>query len=288
MKLALVLPLAAALACSRGARSIHVTSISVSNGAAESLHEAGLDEGAIEGSAREALRGAGFQVGRGSNAHRARVDVPSVRLAPPAAAGGSARVEITMEIELAPEEPGKAVPVRETGTASAALLGSDPRGAWLAASADASRRAAEGLAIAFEEEAKAVDALVADLGSKDSRVRDHAIRVLADRKSTVAVPALIARLRDDDPRIAHRAIGALAQIGDERAVAPLIDVSRNGDSVLAGRIARIIGDIGGAEAEGYLLTIASGHPDPRVRRAAREALADMGTRTDKARMAARK
>ncbi len=288
MKLALVLPLAAALACSRGARSIHVSSISVSDGAAASLHEVGLDEAAVERAAREALRGAGFRLGEGSRAHSARIDVPSVRLAPPAEASGAARVEMTIEIELAPAEPGKGLPVRETGTASAALLGTNPRGAWVAASGDASRRAAEGLAIAFDEESKAEPALIADVASKDSRVRDHAIRVLADRRSTAAVPALIARLRDDDPRIAHRAIGALAQIGDERAVAPLIDLSRNGDSVLAGRIARIIGDIGGAEAEGYLLTISSGHPDPRVRRAAREALAEMGTRADKARMAARK
>ncbi len=289
VRLALVLALAAALACSGGVKSVHVTSIVLADGAAPGpLREAGLDDAAIEGAVREALLGAGFRFGEGSRAHRARVDVPSVRLAPPVAAGTSARVEMSVQIELAPAELGKGVPVRETGTAAAALKGGDPRAAWLSAVAEASRHAADGLAIAFAEESKPVEALVSDLGSRDWRVRDHAIRVLADRKSTAAVPALLDRLKDEDARIVHRAVGALAQIGDERAVAPLIDLSRSGDGALAARIARIIGDIGGAEAEGYLLTISSGHPDPRVRRAAREALADMGTRVQKARVAARK
>jgi hypothetical protein len=289
VRLALVLPLAAALACSRGAGSVHVTSIGLAGGTAPGpLREAGLDDAAIEGAVREALRDAGFRLGEGSGAHHARIDVPSVRLAPPVAPSGLARVEISVEIELSPAEPGKGLPLRETGTASSPLQGTDPRRAWLSAVAEASRHAAEGLAVAFMEESKTVEALVSDLASKDARVRDHAIRVLADRKSTAAVPALLERLKDPDPRIVHRAVGALAQIGDERAVAPLIDLSRDGDAAIAARVARIIGDIGGAEAEGYLLTIASGHPEPRVRRAAREALAEMGARAQKARMAVRK
>jgi len=48
-------------------------------------------------------------------------------------------------------------------------------------------------------------------------------------------------------------------------------------------VARIIGDIGGREAEGYLLTVEAGHPDSRVRRAAREALGEMRARAREAR-----
>ncbi len=284
-----MLTVVAALACSRGAGSVHVTSVGLADGAAAGpLREAGIDDPAIQSAVRAALRDAGFRIGDGARPHRARVAVPSVELAPPSAAGAPARIEISVEIELAPVELGVGVPARESGTATATLRAGSPREATLAAFAEASRRAAEGLAVAFAEEAKPVQALVADLASRDARVRDHAIRTLGDRKSTAAVPALVERLKDDDPRIVHRVIGALSQIGDERAVAPLIDLSRGGDAAMAARVARIIGDIGGAEAEGYLLTIASGHPDGRVRRAAREALAEMGTRSEQSRMAARK
>ena len=60
---------------------------------------------------------------------------------------------------------------------------------------------------------------------------------------------------------------------------PLIDYSRrNDDGAHTARFARIIGDIGGNEARGYLLTLESGHMDPRVRAAAREALQDLEQR----------
>jgi HEAT repeat protein len=187
-----------------------------------------------------------------------------------------------VEVLLAPAAPGTGgEAVREIGTAFASLGGAPPAEAWRAALRQASRRAAEGLALAFAEEAKSPEKIIADLDSKDPRVRDHAVRVLADRKSSVAVPALIARLRDDDPRIVQRAVGALAQIGDERAVGPLIDLSRGGDAALTARLARLIADIGGAEAEGYLLTVEAGHADPLVRRAAREGLGEMRARAER-------
>ena len=47
---------------------------------------------------------------------------------------------------------------------------------------------------------------------------------------------------------------------------------------LVARVARVVGDIGGEEAQGYLLTLEAGHPDPRVRFAAREALGELATR----------
>jgi HEAT repeat protein len=86
----------------------------------------------------------------------------------------------------------------------------------------------------------------------------------------------------------HRIVAALAQIGDERAVGPLIDLSRGSDAAVTARLARFIGDIGGAEAEGYLLTLASGHSDARVRDAARKALDDLGARAQEAALAAGK
>jgi HEAT repeat protein len=202
--------------------------------------------------------------------------------------GGPPRAETAVEIALLPEARG--APRRsELATASVPLSpGVLPREAWLAAVAEAARRAAEGLALAVAAEEKPAAALVADLGAEDGRVREHAIRVAGERKLHEAVPVLLARLREEEGRLAHRVVAALAQIGDERAVGPLIDVSGSGDAALAARLARFIGDIGGAEAEGYLLTLASGHGDPRVRAAALEALEDMSARAKEAALAARK
>lgn len=290
MRILLALALAALAACSRGPGSIHVRSVRVADGAVTpALREAGIDEPALDDAAVAALRGVGFTLGEGSRPYVAEVSVASVRLAPPNASGGAPRVEISVELSLAPAQPGQGGTARETGTAAAPLTGGDPAAASRSALVQAARRAAESLMLAFAEEGKTVEAVIADLESKDPRVRDHAVRVLADRHATAAVPALIARLKDDDPRIVQRAVGALAQIGDPRAVGPLIDVSRNGDGSVAARVARLIGDIGGPEAEGYLLTIEAGHPDPRVRKAAREALSEMRARAEQgAALSARK
>lgn len=284
MRSSLALAVALLAACSRGGPgAIHVSAVQVEGGSlALPLREAGIDESALDGAARAALASAGFASGEGRRSYRAEVNVVSVQLAPPNASGGPPRVEISVEIALSPVGKADGGQAREIGTASAPLGGADPGTAWRAALTQAAQRAADGLVIAFAEEEKSLDKVIADLESKDARVRDHAVRVLADRRSPAAVPGLIARLRDGDPKIAHRAVGALAQIGDERAVEPLIELSRTADPPLVGRIARLIGDIGGAEAEGYLLTLEAGHPDPRVRRAAREALGEMRARAAQA------
>jgi hypothetical protein len=282
------LPLALALvsfavlpACSRGPGPVYVVSVRVADGAVTPpLREAGLDEAALDDAAHAALREAGFRLGEGARPYRAELSVASVRLAPPNASGGVPRLEVSIELALSPAKPGEGGAIRETGRAAASLEGGDPAAVSRTALADATRRAAESLMLAFAEEAKPVAKLIADLDSKDARLRDHAVRALADRRSAEAVPALIARLKDEDPNVVHRAVGALAQIGDARAVGPLIDLSRGGDVALAARVARIIGDIGGAEAEGYLLTVESGHPDAHVRKAARDALAEMRSRAE--------
>jgi len=263
-------------ACSRGAAPIHVASVRVADGAlAEPLREAGLDVPGLEAAARAGLAEAGFKLGEGKRATRARVDVLAVRFVPPDPRVGAPRVEVAVEIELAPVDAQGPSGAREVATGTAPLGAGGPGGAARDALAVAARRAAEALAIGYSAEAKPIDRLIAELDAPDARVRDQAVRVLADRKSSAAVPALIERLRDDDPDVVSRAIGALAQIGDPRAVEPLIEVSYDADPGFTGRVARIIGDIGGPDAEGYLLTLESGHPDAGVRRSAGEALAEL-------------
>jgi hypothetical protein len=246
------------------------------------LGEAGLDQGALELAARQALSGAGFRLGSGARPYSAQLEVTDVRLAPRISERGATRVEVTVEFELSPVPGGAGTPSHESGVASVSLEGQTPREAWLAAFAGAARRASEALAIGFTEEGKSVARLVEDLASKDPRVRDHAVRVLAERRAREAVPALLERLRDEDGAVVLRVVGALAQIGDPRAVPPLIELASGPDGALAARLVRLIGDIGGEEAEGYLLTVEAAHRDPRVRKAAREALADMRARAEEA------
>jgi hypothetical protein len=117
--------------------------------------------------------------------------------------------------------------------------------------------------------------LIADLDAKDPRVRDYAIRVLADRRSPAAVPQLIARLSDPNPDVARRAAGALITIGDRRAVGPLIETTRKRRPEDVGPILYAIASLGGPEAEAYLFTLESGSPDEEIRRAAKGAYADL-------------
>jgi hypothetical protein len=272
---ALILLGCGGLACGRG--PVHVASLRASAGAHdEALRAVGLDRAALAAAATAGLTAAGFRMGEGKRAYRARLGVTSVRRRP--ADDGSARVEITVDLELTPLGA-EGEPVLETGVGAARASPRATPDAWRAALEAAAREASAGLALALSEEAKPSQELIRDLRSKDARVREHAIRVLGDRRTQEAVPALIERLGDADALLAERAAGALAQIRDPRAVGPLIDYSRrNDDGLHMARFARIIGDIGGNEARGYLETLESGHVDPRVRAAARDALQEMSDR----------
>jgi HEAT repeat protein len=119
------------------------------------------------------------------------------------------------------------------------------------------------------------DKLIADLSSPDPRVRDYAIRVLADRRSPAAVPQLIARLEDPNPDVARRAAGALIAVGDRRAVPALIEITRKRRPEDVGPILYAIGSLGGPEAEAFLFTLESGSPEEEIRRAAQGAYADL-------------
>ncbi len=242
------------------------------------IGETGIDAPALESAAGTALEATGFRRSSGPAAQVATVGIASLRVLPgtPGPKG-----EIKVEIALGPAEGGASPTRREAGVGTAPLLVgvASPMEGWRRALGEAAQGAAEALAIGARADGKTVDGLVADLSSRDERVRDQAVRVLGERRSRAAVPALVGRLRTEEPRIAMRIVGALAQIGDERAVPVLIELSRGTDAVATARLVRFIGDIGGPEAEGYLLTLESGHADPRVRRAAREALDDLAARS---------
>ena len=266
-----------ALGCEPATDAIQIDSIRVAQGAvSEPLRRAGLGDRELAAAAREALAAAGFRLGSGGRrAHRARFDVLSAHAVP--TGGGALRVELAVELELVPLH-GTGDPVREAGRVSRTFADGGAATAWQRAIAAAAQRAAQGLALAFAAEEKPREALLADLDSGDPRARAHAARVLGARRDRAAVSALVERLEDEHPDVVERAVAALARIGDRRAVPALIELSRRTDAGTAARFAHVVGDLGGDEAEGYLLTVEAGHPDPRVRRAAREALGAMEAR----------
>jgi hypothetical protein len=210
-----------------------------------------------------------------------RVDVHAVEALAGGASGGAvAHVVISVELTAGDGSPA----LRETGRA-AEPVGAEPgalRRALERAATAALERAVSAFSIQIAAEEKRTFELVEDLASAEPRVRDHAVRVLADRGDREAVPALVERLRDPDPEVAERAVGALAQLRDPRAVPALIALAHHRDGPYVANLARVVGDIGGSDARAWLLTMASGHPEEVVRGAAREALAELSVRAPQA------
>src|SRR6218665_493528 len=129
---------------------------------------------------------------------------------------------------------------------------------------------AAGLQLAAVERPDA--ALLQDLKSQDERVREFALRVLADRRNPAAEPLLIRQLQDEDVQVARQAMGALVEMKDRAAIPSLIDLVKDRETGFVQEVVFAIGEIGGAEAEAYLFTVAQGHDQPDVQAAAQQAL----------------
>jgi hypothetical protein len=115
-------------------------------------------------------------------------------------------------------------------------------------------------------------ALLQDLRSQDERIREFALRVLADRRNPAAAPLLIRQLEEDDQHLVRQAIGALAEMKSRDAVPALIDLVKDREIGFVQEVVFAIGEIGGPEAEAYLFTVAQGHDQPDVQAAAQQAL----------------
>ncbi len=120
--------------------------------------------------------------------------------------------------------------------------------------------------------------LLADLAANDGRIRDAAIRELAERKNPGAADALIERLASDDVDEVREAIGMLVELRETRAVPAIIDVARARHPSFVREVIFALSAIGGDEAEAYLYTVAQGHDQPAVREAAQEALDELSLR----------
>lgn len=147
------------------------------------------------------------------------------------------------------------------------------RAAMRAALENVLRQVTESAVLQLAALDRADDALVADLRAADSRIREFALRTLAERKHPAAAPLLIDRLKDtSDAEQVRRTIGTLAEMKAKSAVPALIDLARGRDSGFLQEIVFAVGEIGGPEAEAYLYTVAQGHDTPSVQAAAQQAL----------------
>jgi hypothetical protein len=267
------LTLALAGGCRPSERPAHVESVRVADTTLAAAGEVGLDRAGVEAAARSALAEAGFRIGPGQPAYRARVELVGLRVGPTPGRQGL-KVDVRVELELVAVE-GREPARRELGAGGEVLGADGPAGAARRAIEAAVGDAARALRVALAAEGKPVEALLADLESSDVRVRDQAVQALGERRERRAVPGLVKRLSDADRRVRDRAIGALAQIKDPAAVPALIELSRGADAAVALRLVPVVGEIGGPDAEGWLLTIEQAHPDPRVQTAATEALREL-------------
>lgn len=281
-----------ALACKPAARpgALRV-SLSVSEAGLAGKPEIGETAAQLRGELRQALEGTGRFAVREGGPVQVRIEVDRAQrvLAPapmvlPTQPSGPDRemadVAITLEMTSmgAQGDVDRLVAEGEARRPTGADDSLDPaaRHAAFDAALDAAlHEAVIALRDQVDARRKTEKELLADLASPEARVRDYAIRVLADRRSPAAVPQLIARLQDENPEVARRAAGALIAIGDRRAVVPLIEMTRKRRSEDVGPILYAIASLGGSEAEAFLFTLESGSPDEEIRRAARGAYQDL-------------
>ena len=119
--------------------------------------------------------------------------------------------------------------------------------------------------------------IIAAIGDSDEAVRLVAIQTAATRKIESAVPALIARLRapDEVGAVVVSAVGALTEMQATEATEAIIDSARRQDRTYIVPLLYALARLGGRQAQAYLFTVQSGHPDPVVKQAAREALDEL-------------
>lgn len=107
----------------------------------------------------------------------------------------------------------------------------------------------------------------------DKRERLFLVNRLGEMRALDAVDALVKLLQvEQESEVLLRLIGALAQIGDDKGVEAMIATTRLKDEGFVVQVIYAVGGIGGRMAEAFLVTLASGHPSPRVQNAARRML----------------
>lgn len=121
--------------------------------------------------------------------------------------------------------------------------------------------------------------LLKALKHENHQVRYFVVDRMGFRKSKIFLEPLLELVSQGNPdAISLRAIGALVAMDAKNAVSAIIDLSRRGSPEFIVQTIFAVAEIGGALAEGYLVTMASGHPHPGVQSAAKQALKELEIR----------
>ncbi len=136
------------------------------------------------------------------------------------------------------------------------------------------------------EAVRAVDALdrralVARLGGPEGPALEAAVDRVRDEAIVEARAALLARLGREDLELDRRlrVVGAVVPIADVAVARALVASARGQPPAYVSALVFALSRVGGREAEAYLFTVASGHPDERLRASAREALDELTRRS---------
>jgi len=263
---------AALAACNRlPAGAVAVGSIAISDANLSGVPELGLPGDRVRRELQMALEKTRHFGVREGAAGRVRLEIEAARRV----AGPEREVaDVELLVELtAPTPQGDLERTVSEGAGRA------PTGSEAGAGSEARLAAFDGaLRAALDDAARGL--AWRDLQDPDARVRDYAIRALADRRSVEVVPQLVGRLNDENPAVALRAVGALVAIGDRRAVDPLIEMTRKRPPQVVTQVLYALASLGGPTAEAFLYTLESGATDDEVRRAATDALAELRRKRD--------
>jgi hypothetical protein len=129
--------------------------------------------------------------------------------------------------------------------------------------------------------------LLTALADPDADVRRQAVRAAAFRRAHEAAPLLVKLLDDPQEDLRDMALGALADIADPAAVKAITARVKFGDVDELRKIIDPVAAMGGEEAHTFLEFVASGHEDADIRTQARTALERMDRRAVTQRSAAR-
>jgi hypothetical protein len=119
-------------------------------------------------------------------------------------------------------------------------------------------------------------ALVKMLDSASGQLLIAVIEEIGRRRLYAATSTLCEKMKQtEDTRIALSMVGALVKIGDPAAVNSIITLSDQKSPNFMLPIIFAVAKLGGRSAEGFLLTLASGHPHPAIQKGAKDALEEL-------------
>ena len=117
----------------------------------------------------------------------------------------------------------------------------------------------------------APQALLKELAGKEPWRREFAVEELGRRGDTASATQLVLKLKDPERAVALKAVGALVAFGDPSVAPAFIEYAKGKDPATQMQMIYAISQLGGPVAEGYLFVLSTGHADPQIAHAAKEA-----------------